>query len=187
MISLSKIIAILDANALYPAPLRDFLLQLANVELYKPKWTEEIQQEWVRNLLLKRTDLKRANLEKTCEAMDSAFPEANIANYAELINSLSLPDNNDRHVLAAAISVRADLIVTFNLKDFPIDYLKSFRIKAQSPDDFIMGLINRDKPGVELAFNNQVRSLKNPAQSKEQVLNSLAKCGLKNSLEKLKN
>lgn len=54
MIFSSKLTAILDANVLYPAPLRDFLLQLANVELYKPKWTEEIQEEWVGNLLRKK-------------------------------------------------------------------------------------------------------------------------------------
>lgn len=70
MIYSSRFTVVLDANVLYPAPLRDFLLHLADVELYKPKWTKEIQEEWIRNLLLKRIDLKRANLKNTHEAMD---------------------------------------------------------------------------------------------------------------------
>lgn len=78
-----SITAILDANILYPAPLRDFLLQLANLKLYQPKWTEQIQEEWIRNLLLKRLDLKRTSLEKTSDAMNAAFPEANIFDYEE--------------------------------------------------------------------------------------------------------
>ncbi len=68
MIYSSGFIAILDANVLYPAPLRDYLLHLANLEMYKPKWTKIIQEEWIENLLLNRTDLKRENLEKTRDA-----------------------------------------------------------------------------------------------------------------------
>lgn len=186
MIYSSRFTALLDANVLYPAPLRDFLLHLADVELYRPKWTKEIQEEWVRNLLLKRADLKRANLNKTHEAMNSAFPDANITNYEEIIDNLSLPDNNDRHVLAAAIKVNADVIVTFNVKDFPSVYLKSFGIEVQHPDEFIINLIDVDKQTSIEAFSNQVRSLKNPPESEDEVLSVLAKCGLKNCIKKLK-
>ena len=61
--------ALLDANVLYPAPLRDFLLHLANEELYNPKWTGEIHDEWIRSLLSKRADLQRKDLERTRAAM----------------------------------------------------------------------------------------------------------------------
>lgn len=186
MIYSSQLVAVLDANVLYPAPLRDFLLQLANVELYQPKWTKEIQDEWVRNLLLKRHDLKRVNLEKTCEAMNSAFPSANIINYEQIINRLSLPDSNDRHVLAAAITVNADVIVTFNIKDFPPVYLKSFKIEVQHPDDFIINFINHYRQKSLVALNNQVKSLKNPPKSQEEVLNTLLKSGLKKCVENLR-
>ena len=124
MLHSSKFTAILDANVLYPAPIRDLLLHLANVELYIPKWTEIIQEEWISNLLLKRTDLKRESLEKTKEAMNAAFPDSNITNFQEIIDSLSLPDKDDRHIVAAAIRSKADVIVTFNIKDFPKGYLK---------------------------------------------------------------
>jgi hypothetical protein len=95
--------AVLDANVLYPAPLRDLLLNLADLELYKPRWTAQIQKEWIVNLLEHRADLKKDSLEKTQRAMDSAFPNADIRGYKQLIEGLRLPDPKDRHVLAAAI------------------------------------------------------------------------------------
>lgn len=187
MINSSRFTAILDANVLYPAPLRDYLLHLAHLELYKPKWTSEIQEEWISNLLLKRTDLKRENLEKTRDAMNSAFPDSNITNYEEIINSLSLPDEKDRHVLAAAIRVNADVIVTFNLKHFPSAYLKIYDVESQSPDEFVTNLISLNKAKSLQALKNQVKNLRNPPMSIEDVLQTLENCGLKNSILLLKN
>ncbi|MEJ7830565.1 MAG: PIN domain-containing protein [Segetibacter sp.] len=186
MLHSSKFTAILDANVLYPAPIRDLLLHLANVELYIPKWTEIIQEEWISNLLLKRTDLKRESLEKTKEAMNAAFPDSNITNFQEIIDSLSLPDKDDRHIVAAAIRSKADVIVTFNIKNFPKGYLKLYDIEAQHPDDFITNLINLNKLKSLEALNNQVKNLRNPPKSKDEVLNTLENSGLKNSVALLK-
>jgi len=187
MIHYSGFTAILDANVLYPAPLRDYLLHLAGVEMYKPKWTKKIQEELIKNLLLNIKDLKRENLEKTRDAMDSAFPDSNITNYEKIVNSISLPDINDRHILAAAIRINADFIVTFNLKDFPADHLQSYDIEVQHPDEFITNLIHLDKSKSLQALRNQVKSLKNPPKSIGDVLQTLEKCGLKNSVSNLRN
>jgi len=187
MLHTSGFTAILDANVLYPAPLRDYLLSLAAVELYKPKWTGSIQEEWIGNLLLKRSDLKRQDLERSRKAMDSAFPDANVTNYKKLISGISLPDVDDRHVVAAAIEGNAEIIVTFNLKDFPLDYLKSLDIEVQHPDDFVRSLIDIDKTSALEALNNQVKRLKTPPKSLEDVLQMLEKCGLINSVASLKD
>lgn len=187
MIYSSKFIAVIDACVLYPAPLRDYLLHLANVGLYKPKWTDEIQEEWIRNLLLNRSDLNKESLEKTHNAMNSAFPDSNITNYEELIPNLSLPDENDRHVLAAAVRANADVIITSNLKDFPLDYLKTYDIEVQHPDEFVCNLIMLNKIEALSALNNQIKSLKNPPKTKEEVLETLAKCGLSKAVELLKS
>jgi len=114
--------------------------------------------------------------------MNSAFPDANIEGYETLITALSLPDPDDRHVLAAAIEAGAHVIVTFNLKDFPIDQLKPFDIKAQDPDTFISHLIHFDRLGSLEALHNLVGSLRNPPQSLEQVLETLEKNGLPSSV-----
>jgi predicted nucleic acid-binding protein len=172
--------ALLDANVLYPAPLRDFLLQLAAVGLFEPKWTNQIQNEWIENLLLKRPDIKRKSLEKTQEAMDGAFPEATISEYENLINEIHLPDPNDRHVLAAAISAKVSFIVTFNTKDFPRLYLEEHGTIPVHPESFISILFHLDKQQCLVAFNNQVESLKNPPKTRSEVISYLQKCGIKN-------
>jgi len=97
MIYSSSFAALLDANVLYPAPLRDFLLRLAGADFYQPKWTDQMQEEWIRNLLINRTDLTRENLERTKAAMNAAFPDANVTGYEAIIDSLVLPDSDDRH------------------------------------------------------------------------------------------
>ena len=79
-------IAVLDANVLYPVPIRDLLLSLANEGLFQPKWSSIIQEEWVRNLLLKRPDLSRNKLLKTVDAMNETFPEANITGFEDFFN-----------------------------------------------------------------------------------------------------
>ncbi len=76
MIEKSIIIVILDANVLYPAPLRDFLLNLAATEIFQPKWNSTIQQEWKYNLLKNRPDLIERQVYRTIKLMESAFPEA---------------------------------------------------------------------------------------------------------------
>lgn len=92
---------------------------LALSGLYQARWTQEIHHEWKRNLLKNRSDLTLEQLDRTSHLMDLAIPDACIDGYEDLVSGLTLPDENDRHVLAAAIRCGADVIVTFNLKDFP--------------------------------------------------------------------
>jgi hypothetical protein len=118
---MSSYTALLDANVLYPAPLRDLLLQLAVTDLFKARWTADIHREWIESLLKGRPDLQRTMLERTRDLMDSHTRDCLVSGYQDLIPSLRLPDPNDRHVLAAAIVGRCDVIVTQNTKDFPDD------------------------------------------------------------------
>ena len=186
MIHSGRFTALLDANVLYPAPLRDYLLRLAEEGLYKPKWTEQIQNEWIENLLHKRIDLSKSALDRTKNAMNKAFPDANIDNYEKLNESINLPDPGDRHVLAAAIRGKADVIVTSNLKDFPISETSKFDIEVQSPDEFISNLIHLDEDKCLKALDVLVGSLKNPTKSKEEVLDTLANCGISGSVSLLR-
>ena len=118
---MARLTALLDANVLYPAGLRDFLLRLADRYLYTPLWSADIHAEWMRNLLVDRPDLSGDMLERTRAVMDGHFPEAVVTGYEAVAAGLDLPDAGDRHVLAAAIHGRADVIVTRNLRHFPAD------------------------------------------------------------------
>jgi len=176
-----KVNVILDANVLYSFTIRDLLLNLAEQNLYSPKWSELIQEEWIRNLLENREDIKRTQLQRTSEMMNNFFPEAMVHSFEFLIDSVQLPDENDRHVVAAAIVSNSPIIITFNLKDFPSDYLAQFNIQVFHPDRFICELIYLNESLAKQAFQNQLESLKNPPLTRDELLNSLKKSGLEES------
>ncbi|WP_239005210.1 PIN domain-containing protein [Legionella sp. MW5194] len=125
-----------DANVLYPAPLRDILIQLATTRLYRAKWSNRIHEEWIRNVLKNRSDISREQLEKIKNLMDSSVLDCLVENYEDIEGGLQLPDSNDKHILAAAIVSSCDVIVTFNIKDFPSKELDKYAIETQHPDGF---------------------------------------------------
>jgi hypothetical protein len=96
-------IVIYDACVLYPAPLRSFLMYLALTDLFSARWTHEIHEEWMRAVEKDYPDITRAQLERVRKLMDSHVCDCLVTGYESLIPSLTLPDLDDRHVLAAAI------------------------------------------------------------------------------------
>ena len=179
--------AVLDACVLYPAPVRDILLSFANEGLYQPKWSDQIQDEWIRNLLIKRPDLKREQLKRLAKTMDTAFPDANVQGFESRIRLIELPDRDDRHVVAAALESESDLIITFNLRDFPLNQLDGFGMEANHPDDFLVGLFKTDEYRGSQAFEKQLKRLKNPPIDSAQLLQILKKAGLPKTATILKN
>lgn len=166
-------IALLDANVLYPAALRDVLVTLGAFNIYAPRWTNEIHDEWIRNIVLNRPDASRARLEEARRLMDSHIPGALVEGYEARIETLQLPDKNDRHVLAAAIEAKAQILVTFNHKDFPHAELAKWNIQVQSPDEVTCSLFISKPQLVLEALANQRARLKKPPLSTEQFLGNL--------------
>lgn len=175
-----------DACVLYPAPLRDLLMWLSISDLFRARWTEAILDEWTRNLLKNRPALSRTQLDRTRELMNRSTLDCLVYGYEDLIEGLKLPDPDDRHVLAAAIRGQASVIVTFNLKDFPAEYLGSFGIEAQHPDVFIEHLIDLS-PGTVCAVVKRHRaSLRNPPKTADEYLDTLARQQLLQTVERLR-
>lgn len=162
--------AILDACVLYPAPLRDLLLSLARSGLYHARWSSHIQNEWVRNLLANRPDLKADDIERTCRAMNSSVLDCMVENYETIASTLTLPDPGDTHVLGAAIIGHADAIVTFNLKDFPAEVLSPFNIEAQHPDDFIANQLELREIEALAAIKAMRARLRNPPKTANELI-----------------
>jgi predicted nucleic acid-binding protein len=169
---------VLDACVLYPAPVRDVLLSLAHQGLYHARWSADIQDEWVRNLLRRRSDLKPEQLRHTVERMSAAIPDSLIEGYQRLINTVDLPDPDDRHVVAAALIGHADAIVTLNLKDFPRSALEPMGLEAQHPDDFIVNQLHLNLPEALKAIKAMRQRLQNPPQSVAQLIATWQRCGL---------
>jgi hypothetical protein len=109
-----------------------------------------------------------------------------VSGYEELAATVALPDEDDRHVLAAAIRAGAQVIVTTNLKDFPPAALEPFDIEAQHPDAFVLHLLSLDAGAVARAVVAQAASLRNPAVSREQLLDTLESRGLVQSVAELR-
>ena len=170
--------AFLDAPVLCLAPLRELLLGLAVSDLHRAKWSNDVHDEWIDALLRTRPDLTRERLERTRELMNAHTRDALVTGYEDLIDVLKLPDPDDRHVLAAAIKGRADLIVTANLKDFPAEALEPWGIEAQHPDEFLTHQFHLSQPVFLKAVKTVRLRLKNPPKSVEEYLDTLRAQGL---------
>ncbi|WP_234824079.1 PIN domain-containing protein [Bremerella cremea] len=175
-----------DANILYPAPLRDLFMRLAHAGLVRARWTEMIHDEWIRSVLRDNQATSLARLTRTKTLMNQAVRDCLVTGYEELIPSLTLPDPNDRHVLAAAIHCQAEAIVTFNLKDFPTEYLASFGISPVHPDNFLTELIVTQPGPVCAALKRQREALRNPPFTAKELLDTLAAQGLIQSVYRLR-
>jgi hypothetical protein len=178
--------AVYDANALYPAPLRDLFIRLAHAGLVRARWTEEIHDEWVRNVLADNPALSPDRLARTRSLMNEAVRDCLVIGYEDLIESLTLPDPDDRHVLAAAIRADAEVIVTFNLKDFPPSVLSGYNIEAQHPDDFVLVLFELAPGPVCAAVKRQREGLRNPPKTAEELLAALESQGLPHAVALLR-
>lgn len=175
---MDRLTALLDANVLYPAGLRDLLLRLADRYLFAPLWSRDIHSEWTGNLLADRPDIDPAVLDRTRAIMDRHFPDALVTGFEHLASELDLPDPDDRHVLAAAIHGQADVIVTANLRDFPVGRLVGYAIAAQHPDSFVADLFDVDPDAVLAAVQGHRAALRNPPRSVSEYLSALEQLGL---------
>ncbi len=172
------LIVVYDACVLYPAPLRDLLMQLALADLFQARWTDQIHDEWTRNVLANRPDISPANIARCRSLMDEHVPDCLVTEYEALIPTLTLPDVDDRHVLAAAIHAGASLIITFNLVDFPAVILEKFHIEAIDPDEFIIRLWDQQIDAVLQAMRHHRASLKKPPKTVPEYLATLEQCRL---------
>jgi predicted nucleic acid-binding protein len=174
----ANLVVVYDACVLYPAPLRDLLLRLALTDTFRARWTDRIHDEWIRAVLASRSDLNAAQLARTRALMDTAIPDALVTGYDALIEQLTLPDPDDRHVLAAAIRAQASVIVTSNLRDFPSEHLRPHGIEVQHPDAFVAQLLDLSPGSVCTAVRDQRQSLKNPPRSVRELLDTFLSLGM---------
>ena len=170
-------IAILDANVLYPFRKRDALLRLAHAGLFQVRWTERILDEWTSRLLAAKPHLADS-VRSQLAAMAQAFPDALVAGHEPLEDALALPDPDDRHVLAAAVMSRAEVVVTDNLRDFPAAALEPFDVEALTADAFLARTHDRHPDETLAAMRALRRAYRNPPYSPGELLRDLAAKGL---------
>ena len=179
-------VVVYDANVLYPSTLRDLLIRIAQAGLVQAKWTEQILDEVFTNLRANRPDLDPTKLGRTRQLMNAAARDCLVAGYEPLSASVVLPDPDDRHVLAAAIRARAQVIVTNNLIDFPTHALQAWDIEAKSPDDFVLDQLDLSRDTVYGAVQRIADSWRQPPGTVADVIAALERDGLLQSAAALR-
>ena len=175
---MSHFTALLDANVLHSQPITSLLLELAEARPYRPAWSEHIHAEWRRSVLRVRPEIDPAALDRRRAAMDRALPDACVSGYEPLIPGLTLPDPDDRHVLAAAIRAKAQVIVTFNEADFPAATLAGFDIVVQHPDVFLRHLVDLNPATVRARVQQMLQGWRQPPNTPEAYIGALERTGL---------
>lgn len=132
----NQYVAVLDTCVLAPMPLCDTLLRLAeDPAFYIPKWSADIMREL--RSTLQRMGYAPAQAERRIVAMESAFEDASVTGYENLVGAMT-NDPKDRHVLAAAVRCGAHAIVTHNAKHFRPESTHPHDLDILTPDDFLV-------------------------------------------------
>ncbi|GIK96233.1 MAG: hypothetical protein BroJett029_04420 [Alphaproteobacteria bacterium] len=166
-------VAVYDACVLYPFHLRNLLVQCAVDRLIAARWTEEVHDEWIRNLSKDNANLSAERLKRTRDLMNGVLPDADVKDYKKHIETVHLPDPDDRHLVAAGISARASLIVTWNTAHFPDGELVKHGLKRRTPDELLIELYNARQDMVVAATANARRNLTKSGISPRDFLEAL--------------
>ena len=134
-------------------------MQVAVDRLVDARWTDEIHDEWIRNLTADMPGIPIKRLQITRKLMNDALPDAAVTGYRAHIEFITLPDPDDRHVVAAAITAGAAAILTWNLRDFPIRELKKHGLARQTPDVFLADLYDKAPDLTVASLANARRNL----------------------------
>jgi hypothetical protein len=179
-------VVIYDACVLYPAPVRDLLLRIANTGVVRARWSDRILDECFRSIAAQRPDLAPTALARTRQLVREAVPDCIVTGFEHLEDGLDLPDPDDRHVLAAAIRANAQAISTFNLRDFPDHILERYDIEPKHPDEFVLDSIDLAPGAVVQCVTDQARALRNPPVMIPELLDTLRRLGLVQSVSRLR-
>ncbi|MEU1298344.1 PIN domain-containing protein [Streptomyces shenzhenensis] len=178
-------VVVYDACVLYPNVVRDLLIRVALAGMVQAKWSERILDEMVRALHAERA-IEVDKLESLRNLMNRTIRDASVTGYEPLVEALKLPDPDDRHVLAAAIKSRAQVIVTDNRKDFPDAALAEWDIEAKSADAFLLDLLGLDDRIVYACVQQIAESRRRPPETVDDVLSHMERSGLRRAAAALR-
>ena len=138
---------LLDACVLFPSLVRGVLVEAAGRDLFAPVWSARIFDEW-RIAIARQHGLDAEAVVVAAQAdLARRFPDASVDASPDLESQIHLPDPADAHVLGTAIAGEAELLLTFNLKDFPRRIVDPLGIEVQHPDGYLWSLLS-DAPDI---------------------------------------
>ena len=165
----TQIVAAMDANVLVLSGASDILIALASEMVFTPVWSDLIMDEASRNV---RRLTGRAGPVRRLDLMKSRFPLASVNTMPELVAKMT-NDEKDRHVLATAVSAKAEFIVTNNLADFPMAACQPHGVKPISLNQFFAHLMLTRRSEVMIALAEVSGWYKNPPMTVTEIVASL--------------
>jgi predicted nucleic acid-binding protein len=168
--------AFLDTCALFSATLSDTLLRTAEEQAFRPHWSQQVLDE-LRTVLVREAGVTDAQVRHRIEQMQLAFPDAEVTGYQKLIDAMTC-DPKDRHVLAAAVHARCEVLVTFNIRDFPASSTEGLDITVLSPDAFLLDQLDLYPARVGRALLGQIHDASNPPLTMGMLLGRLTRAGV---------
>lgn len=178
---------LLDANVLYPPTLRDLIFCLSQRGILQPYWSEQIIEEWTISVSRQLSAAQKKVLKEVQLEMALLFPDASIKNYESLIETIQLNDSNDRHVSAAAIHGKVDILLTFNTKDFPKSGLRKYGISPTHPDRFFCDLMPKNGYSFVESIDAMSKLPRYVSSTPASIIESLHNRGLIKSMRMLKS
>lgn len=170
--------AFFDSSALYPLPLRDLLLRLAATDIFRARWSHDVLQDWRSDFATRHPSVAATVLQQQCDAMNEEARDALVEGHHVFLPIFSALDTRARHVIAAAIHSRSDVIVTTEDARYPEHILKHHFLDKQHPDEFIAHAIDLD-PGKAVAAARELRlALHSPPRDPIAYLRMLERAGL---------
>lgn len=160
----------LDACVLVPSRLRGVLLDLSHAGRFKPRWNETVLDEFERTLL--GAGVTPTSMRWLRDSMAGNWPEACVTDWEHLVDDMG-NHPKDRHVLAAAVHAEVPVVVTLNLRDFPVQICAHWGVQIQHPDEFLCRLFHDDPESTAAGVRSFADRLKRPPTSVEEVLGSL--------------
>ncbi|KTR41927.1 DNA-binding protein [Curtobacterium oceanosedimentum] len=167
--------AFFDACTLYGIRLTDLILRLADAGAFRPLWSDEVLDEVRRNVVGAGVD--PSGIDARIDAMQTYFPDATVTGYEALTAAMTC-DPKDRHVLAAAVRSKADVLVTFNLRDFPGASLEPFDVEVVHPDDFLLDQLDLFPGVVTRVLRELAEDYVDPPLTIDDVLEDLRRAGV---------
>lgn len=155
-------VVLADANVLYSRVLRDYLVYAADEGAIAIRWSRAILSEVVEHLRVNNSTFDAEQAALLIRLLNDAYPHAEVKPTAAArrkVNQLDMPDDDDRHVLAAAVSAGADILCTNNIKDFPPEAMDHVRIELLTADALLSRLATLHPSKMLAAHRTTVASL----------------------------
>ncbi len=170
--------AFLDANVLYSGTCRSLFIWLHTNKVVEIYWSQSAWNEVFRNFEINNGVEVGAKFQTSMQknAIDK-YPEHMVR--VDSFTPVGLKDKDDEHILAAAVQVNADFLLTNDVILFSENLSEKISVKLIKPDDFLVDEAALYSPeAIKQSVNDHINNLSKTKPSRDNYLESLKRSQL---------